>query len=99
MDLSGLLFLSEKRYIVLVCISVSVIATLGGSVSLRVVIDDLYQHIIREIQSQIQDVPIFLNYMSREEIRNAFVSLELIFSSQAVEENTTLTFLRPDRTH
>lgn len=98
-DLSGSLSLPEKGCIVLVCISVSVIATPGGSVSLRAVIDDPYQQIIQEIQSQIREMPIFLNDMSQEELRNAFASLESIFSSQAAKGNTFLAHLRSDWTH
>lgn len=87
-DVPDLLPLTEKGCIVLVCVSVSIIATPGSSVSLRSLLDDPYQHIIREIQPQLEKSPIFPNQITREELWNAFASLESIISSHAAGEST-----------
>lgn len=87
-DVPELLPLTEKGCIVLVCVSVSIIATPGSIVSLRSLLDDPYQHIIREMQPQLEKSPIFPNQISREELWNAFASLESIISSHTAEEST-----------
>jgi hypothetical protein len=81
-DVTDLLPFTGKACIGLVCVSVSVIATPGSSVSLRSVLDDPYQHLIREMEPELEKSTIFQNGLSPEELRNAFTSLESIILSR-----------------
>jgi len=93
---SDVLPLTEKGCIVLLCVSVSVTATPGGSVSLRSLLHDQDQLLIKEMQPQLAQSPIFPDNISRTELRNAFATLELIFSTHTVMENTPLKYYEPD---
>lgn len=70
---------SERGILALVCISVSVIATPGGSVSLRSLLGDLDQHLMKEMGSQLPASPLFRNGISLHELQNAFKSLDELF--------------------
>lgn len=74
---------SEKGTLTLVCISVSVIATPGGSVSLRSLFDDPDQHLIGKMGSQLCTSPLFRYGFSLHELCDAFASLDLVFSARA----------------
>lgn len=79
-DVSSALF-PEKGSLTLVCISVSVIATPGGSISLRSLLHDPDQHLIREMGSQLCASPLFQDGISLHILWDAFASLDMVFSS------------------
>ncbi|KAJ6070714.1 hypothetical protein N7467_012033 [Penicillium canescens] len=74
--------LSEKASLVLVCRSVCVISTPGGSVPLRSLLEDSDQHLIREMGSQLRASPLFRDGVSLYQLWDAFASLDLLLCSR-----------------
>jgi hypothetical protein len=74
--------LSEKASLVLVCRSVCVLSTPGGSVPLRSLLADPNQHLIREMGSQLRTSPLFQDGVSLYQLWDAFASLDLLLCSR-----------------
>jgi hypothetical protein len=70
---------SERGILVLICASVSVTTTPGGSISLRSLLVDPDQSILQEMFSNLPTSPLFHNGVSLYTLRDAFKSLDELF--------------------
>lgn len=72
---------SERGILALICMSVSVITTPGGSVSLGALLADPDQSVIQEMCFNLPGSPLFHNGISPGTLRDAFSSLDELFLS------------------
>lgn len=70
--------LSEEGSLVLVCLSVSVTSS-GGAVPLNSLLIDPRQHILKEMNSQLRNSPLFREGISLSRLKDALNSLDMIF--------------------
>lgn len=78
LDMPGFPF-SERGILALICMSVSVTTTPGGSVSLRALLADPDQEVMREMCSRLPRSPLFRNGVSLFELQEALKSLDELF--------------------